>query len=148
MPHSSSVHGGRGDDDDRARPGTVCVRLHISLSRLSRHALWAWCLIIHVVGGGETDILFSSYLGIYCSTECNITVQKQDPNRTNPTIPPFSSVPPPHFCLLPKLHYSTANSSNLLQRSTRSALSQTTLLLGGELFRWVLLHASEMCPKY
>lgn len=37
VPHSSSVRGGRGDGDDRARPGAVCVRLHISLSRLSRH---------------------------------------------------------------------------------------------------------------
>lgn len=91
----------------------VCATPHWLEPALT--ALWAWCLIIHVVGGGETDILFSSYLGIYCSTECNITVQKQDPKRTNPTIPPFSSAPPPHFSLLPKLHYSTANSSNLLQ---------------------------------
>lgn len=60
-------------------------------------ALWVWCLIIHAVGGGGTEILFSAYLGIYCSTECNITIQKQDPNHTNPTIPLSlcSSVSPP-----------------------------------------------------
>lgn len=55
--------------------------------------LWARSLIIHVVGGEGTEILFSAYLGIYCSTECNITIQKQDPNHTNPTIPlSFSSL--------------------------------------------------------
>lgn len=27
----------------------------------------------------DREILFSVYLGIYCSTECNITIQKQDP---------------------------------------------------------------------
>lgn len=105
-------------------------------------ALWAWCLIIHVVGGGETDILFSSYLGIYCSTECNITVQKQDPNRTNLTIPPFSSVPPPHFSLLSQLHCSTA--SNLLQSLP---VPLTTLLLREELLLWLLLYASATHPQ-
>lgn len=27
----------------------------------------------------DREILFSVYLGIYCSTQCNITIQKQDP---------------------------------------------------------------------
>lgn len=39
----------------------------------------------------DREILFSAYLGIYCSAECNITVQKQDPDHINLTIPPSTS---------------------------------------------------------
>lgn len=57
----------------------------------------------------DREILFSAYLGIYCSAECNITVQKQDPNHINLTIPPSTSS---LFLLLSlsKLHYITASS--------------------------------------
>lgn len=39
----------------------------------------------------DREILFSAYLGIYCSAECNITKQKQDPNHSNssPLTSPF-----------------------------------------------------------
>lgn len=42
----------------------------------------------------DEEILFSSYLGIYCSAECNITIQKQDPNHTIPTIPLYLASSP------------------------------------------------------
>lgn len=83
--------------------------------------LWAGCLIIHAVGGGGTEILFSAYLGIYGSTECNITVRKQDPNHPNQTISLSFSV----SCLVlilsvslsvsPSFHYSSRKSGKCPQ---------------------------------
>lgn len=60
----------------------------------------------------DREILFSVYLGIYCSTECNITIQKQDPNYTDPAIHPFplSFFSVSHSLFSPsKLHYITTN---------------------------------------
>ena len=62
----------------------ACVLLH---NILIQALVWARCLIIYATGGGGTAILFSTYLDIYCSTECNIMVEKPDPKHTNSTIP-------------------------------------------------------------
>lgn len=77
--------------------------------------LWAGYLIINAVGGGGTEILFSAYLGIYCSTECNITIQKQDPNHTNPTIPLsfFSSSASPSVYLEFPLYHNSQKAPSL-----------------------------------
>lgn len=60
----------------------------------------------------DREILFSAYLGIYCSPECNITIQKQDPNHTILTIPLSLSSSSSLFLLLAlsNLHYITTNS--------------------------------------
>lgn len=77
----------------------------------------SWCLIIHAVGGGGTEILFGPYLDIYCLTECSIAMQKQDPkpSKTNQLL-----------CLLPIFSPSRVIKSMITHFSVRNP----TYLLG------------------
>lgn len=79
----------------------------------------SWCLIIHAVGGGGTEILFGPYLDIYCLTECSISVQKQDPNPSKTTN--FSACS--RFFLLPEYRSIRVIKSMITHFSVKSHIS-------------------------
>lgn len=81
----------------------------------------------------DREILFSAYLGIYCSTECNITIQKQDPNHTKPTIPLSLS----SSSSLSKLHYITTNSKKNKKPPVSFSLLAQSRSGYWSLIRWI-----------